>query len=191
MLSLVSEFEELVSTPAERAALERLRSATGSRNGPMERHCLRCRQIAARIASRRQWVIDGEVLTVAALLHDIGLYPSFATGEVYTADGAALAAELLPSLGWSADRVRLCADAIDRHHDLRPQLARGAEVEALRRADLVDVSGGLIRHGVERHWLQRLFASVPRRGIYRELGRELRRALRERPLTLPRIFLRP
>jgi len=180
-----------VSTPAERAALERLRAATGARAGPMERHCLRCRQIAARIAARSQWVIDGEVLTVAALLHDIGLYPTFATGDVYTADGAAVARTLLVSLGWSDQRVKLCADAIDRHHELRPQMARGPEVEALRCADLVDVSRGLVRHGMERDWLQRLFASVPRRGIYRELARELRRALRERPLTLPRIFLRP
>jgi HD domain len=188
---LVTGLEELVSTPGERAALERLRSATGAPGGPMERHCLRCRQIAAQIAARRHWVIDAEVLTVAALLHDIGLYPSVATGDVYTADGAAVARALLPSVGWSAERVRLCADAIDRHHELRDQLARGPEVEALRRADLVDVSRGLVRHGVEREWLQRLFASVPRRGIYRELARELRRALWERPLTLPRIFLRP
>jgi hypothetical protein len=32
---------------------------------------------------------------------------------------------------------------------------------------------------------------VPRRGLYGELGRVLGRAVRERPLTLPRIFLRP
>jgi len=60
-----------------------------------------------------------------------------------------------------------------------------------RLADLVDVSGGRLRFGVQRDWLAQLFASEPRRGLYREIGAQLRRALRERPLTLPKIFLGP
>lgn len=182
---------ELIATDAERIALEQLRTATGAVDTAMERHCLRCRHIATRVAAKRQWVIDGEVLTVAALLHDIGLYPRASTGGVYTADGAQLARRLLAGLGWSQERVELCARAIDRHHDVRRQLRLGAEVEALRLADLIDVSGGLLRFGVGRDWLRGLFAAIPRRGLYGELARELRRAARERPTTLPRIFLRP
>jgi hypothetical protein len=157
----------------------------------MERHCLRCRHVGAELARRRGWVIDGEVLTVASILHDIGLYPGASRGGVYTADGAALAREILPGHGWSAERVELCAEAIDRHHDLRPQRARGVEVEALRLADLIDLSGGLIALGIDRRWLRELNADVPRRGFARELARELGRAIRTRPLTLPQIFLRP
>ena len=183
-------FESLVESEAEQDALDRLRSATGVRNGPMERHCLRCRRIAAELARMHGWVIDGEVLTVAAILHDIGLYAAVSTGGVYTREGADLARAMLPRYGWTEARIERCAEAIDRHHELRSQLARGPEVEALRRADLVDVSGGLIRFGVNRTWLRRLGGEVPRRGFARELAREVGRALRERPLTLPRIFLR-
>jgi HD superfamily phosphodiesterase len=184
-------FEELITTDAEREALARLRAATGVVNGPMERHCLRCRRIAAEIAGRRGWVIDGEVLTIAALLHDVGLYPSVSSGGVYTADGARLARELLAAHGWSAERIERCAAAIDRHHELRRQLAgAGAEAEALRLADLIDITGGLVAFGVARPWLRRLMREVPRRGLGRELAREVGRAVRERPGTLPRIFLR-
>lgn len=183
-------FDDLVSTQAERAALDRLREATGQLDGPMERHCLRCRQIAARIAAARGWVIDGEVLTVASILHDIGLYPPVASDRAYVADGAVLARELLGQCGWTAQRIELCANAIDRHHDVRRQLTYGYEVEALRLADLIDVTGGVFRFGLPREWLRRLFVEVPRRGLYGELARELRRALRERPATLPRIFWR-
>ena len=140
-------FEQLAMSSAESEALERLRGATGGADGPMERHCLRCRQIGAELARRRGWVIDGEVLTVAAILHDIGIYPSVTHGGVYTAEGAELARELLPRHGWSAERVELCAQAIDRHHDVRRQRARGAEVETLRLADLVELSGGLTAAG--------------------------------------------
>jgi uncharacterized protein len=187
---VVKAFEELAVTAAEQDALARLRAATGVVNGPMERHCLRCRRIAAQLAARRAWVIDGEVLTVASILHDIGLYPGVASRGVYTADGAALANSILPVHGWSLERVRLCADAIDRHHDLRSQLARGPEVEALRLADLVDLSGGLLRFGLDRRWLRALREEVPRHGLAGELAREVGRAVRERPLSLPRIFLR-
>jgi hypothetical protein len=184
-------FERLISTDAERAALTRLRGATGTTNGPMERHCLRCRRIAAEVARRRGWVIDGEVLTVAAILHDIGLYPDVSRGGVYTADGAELARTMLPEFGWTPERIARCAIAIDRHHDLRRQLIAGTEVEALRLADLIDLSGGVIRFGIDRSWLGNLNQEVPRRGLAGELRREVGRALRERPTTLPRIFLRP
>jgi HD superfamily phosphodiesterase len=185
-----STFDELAISPAEREALSRLRTATGEIGGPMERHCLRCRHIAAELASRRGWIVDGEVLTVAAILHDVGLYPGVATGDAYVADGAALARAVLERHGWSPTRIELCAEAIDRRHELRRQQQRGVEIEALRQADLVDVSGGLLRFGLDREWLRSLRRVVPARGLAGELFREVGRALRERPLTLPRIFLR-
>jgi hypothetical protein len=186
----ISDFEQLTTTAAERDALAALREATGVVNGPMERHCLRVRLIAAELAQRRDWPLDHEILTVASILHDAGLYPAVSKGGVYTADGAAMARQLLTRHGWDAMRIELCADAIDRHHDVRSQLACGAEVEAIRLADLADVSGGLVSFGLPRTWLRELMQAVPRRGLGGELAREVGRALRERPLTLPRIFLR-
>lgn len=190
MIRPVEEFDELAVTPAERDTLGRLRDATGGRDGPMERHCLRVRQIAAQLGTRRGWSIDGEVLTVAAILHDIGLYPAVSRGGVYTADGAALAREVLSAYGWTPERIELCAVAIDNHHELRNQLVRGPEVEALRLADLVELSGGLLTFGLDRHWLYELGRAVPRRGLVGELFREVGRAIRERPLTMPQIFWR-
>jgi hypothetical protein len=187
----LNSFEDLAVTPAAQEALARLRTATASTAGPMELHCLRVRRIAAELASRRGWQIDDEVLTVAAILHDIGLYPSASRGGVYTADGAALARQILPAHGWSPARVDRCAEAIDRHHELRAQLTLGGEVEALRLADLVELSGGALRFGLDRAWLRALNKAVPRRGLPAELAREVGRALRERPLTLLRIFRRP
>ena len=187
----VDDFEALANTPATRDALDRLRGATNDERGPMERHCLRCRHIAAEIASDRGWTVDGELLTVASILHDIGLYPLASRGGVYTADGAALARELLANHGWEPDRIERCAAAIDRHHDLRSQLTRGPEAEALRLADRVELSAGLLAAGLDRQWLRSLRTEVPTRGLVGELTREVGRALRERPLTMTRIFVRP
>jgi hypothetical protein len=191
ILSAVDRFDQLVTTPAARDALRLLRSATGRIDGPMELHCLRVHHIALELAGRRGWAFDTEVLVVASILHDVGLYPSASRGGVYTEDGAELARELLHRHGWSDDRVDRCADAIDRHHDLRHQLARGSEVEAVRLADLIDLGGGLLTCGLDRQWLRALARTVPRRGLAGELAREVGRALRQRPLTLLQIFRRP
>src|SRR5581483_1525743 len=99
-LMATRDFEQLATTAAERDALAALRQATGAVNGPMERHCLRVRLMAAELALRREWQLDHEILTVASILHDIGLYPSVSRGGVYTADGAALARRLLTTHGW-------------------------------------------------------------------------------------------
>jgi hypothetical protein len=189
--ALVDDFDALATTPASRDALSRLREATGSAGGPMERHCLRCHHIAAEIARTRGWTVDDELLTVASILHDIGLYPGIASDGVYTADGAALARAIGSAHSWEPERIDRCADAIDRHHDVRSQSGRGPEVETLRLADRVELSGGLLRAGVDRGWLRDLYREVPRKGLLAELAREVGRALRERPLTMPRIFLRP
>jgi hypothetical protein len=187
---VIDDFDALATTPAAEDALARLRKLAGGANGGMERHCLRTRQIAARIASDRDWPIDQEVLTVAAILHDIGLY-DVASNGVYTADGARLAREMLTSHCWTPGRIELCATAIDRHHELRRQLSSGAEVEALRLADRVDVSKGLFSAGLDRYWLRALNREIPRTGLTKELARLIGRLIRKRPGSLLGIFRRP
>ncbi len=63
----------------------------------------------------------------------------------------------------------------------------GAEVELLRRADLVEVSQWTIRFGLERSWLRSLEPRLPRKGFVREVLRQLGVAARKRPATLWRI----
>lgn len=185
-----STADEAVETPAGQAALAAVREATGESGGPMERHGLRVFLIAAEMASLRDLDVDREVLLVAGFLHDLGLYDLASRGGVYVSDSADFAAELLAPHAWSEERTRLCRDAIERHHELRSQWSAGDEVELIRRADLVDVSAGLVTRGVSRPWLRELFTAVPRDGTYGEVARMVGHALRERPLTMPRIFLR-
>jgi HD superfamily phosphodiesterase len=77
-------FDDLATTGAARDALHQLRVATRVTGGATERHSLRCRHLAADIARVRGGRIDDEVLTIAAILHDIGLYPTASRGGVYT-----------------------------------------------------------------------------------------------------------
>lgn len=180
--------EDLAHTDAEKAALAKLREITGETGGPMERHGLRVFLIADRLATAREAEIDREVLLIAGLLHDVGLYDQASHGGVYVKEGAEFTAELLRAQSWDEDRIRLCFDAIERHHELRSQWGRGAEVELIRRADLVDLTSGVVRFDLSREWLRDLFKSVSRDGTYPTIGREVAKQLLHRPLQFAQIF---
>ncbi len=182
--------EELARSDSEIAALQKIREITGESGGAMERHGLRVFLIADRLATARELKVDREILLIAGLLHDVGLYDEASDGGVYVTEGAEFTADLLREHGWADDRIELCFDAIERHHELRSQWDRGSEVELIRRADLVDLSDGLIRFGLSREWIRDLFKSVSREGTYRTIGYEVARVIRHRPLTLPQIFRR-
>jgi HD domain len=186
----VTTAEQLAHTDSEVAALEKLREVTAESGGPMERHGLRVFLIADRIATARGLEVDREVLLIAGLLHDVGLYDEASHGGAYVLDGAEFTADLLHTRGWEEDRIRLCFDAIERHHETRSQWDRGAEVELIRRADLVDLTDGLVRFGLTREWIRDLFKSVPRDGTYATIGREVAKQLLHHPLKFAEIFRR-
>jgi HD domain len=179
---------DLVQTDLEQCFLDVLRAASGELDGPMERHGVRCFLLVERLADRRGLEIDREVALCASLVHDIGLYPAVSHGGVYTDEGGELAARLFREARAGDERARLVADACAYHHALRDQSHRGAEVELLRLADRTEVSAGLLRAGLGRGEVREVFEAAPRDGFYRAVAVLLAPALRERPLTLPRIF---
>ncbi len=89
--------EDLARTDSEVAALQKLREVTGESGGAMERHGLRVFLIADRLATARELKVDREVLLIAGLLHDVGLYDAASHGGVYVREGAEFTAELLRS----------------------------------------------------------------------------------------------
>ena len=151
----------------------------------MVNHCARAFVIAEELASRDGLSVDRELLLCAAWMHDAGLYPQVATHDTYVADGRHLAERLLD---WPPERMDLLGDTIEYHHELRPQGERGAEVELMRRADLVEVSQTAVTFGLTRRRLRGLRSAIPPAGMVPEIGVLLGRALRERPGSLPRIF---
>ena len=178
------------TTDPARACLAELRTLCGENHGPMERHGLRVYEIARELARRRGLDVDIELLACVAWLHDAGLYPGAASADTYVLDGRRLLERVVSSFGWPDARVTLAGDAVERHHELRPQWKRGAEVELIRRADLIDISDGAVRFGLGRPWLRELFVRIPRAGLVREIARLVGGALRNRPLTMLEIFLR-
>jgi HD domain len=187
----VARADELAVTDAERACLHALREATGEVDDPMERHGVRQFLICERMAADRGLDVDRELLLCACLLHDSGLYPGVSTGDVYIADGRRLAERTLEPFGWDPKRLAKCLDAIEQHHSPRSRWEWGAEVELVRRSDLVELSRGLVNFGVSRAWLGDLFRQIPRTGIYRLIAACLVHRDGRHPGNLVRIFTPP
>ncbi len=179
------------TTDASRACLAELRSLSGEVAGPMERHGLRVYEIAGEMARRRGLDVDREVLLCAAWLHDAGLYAGASTRSTYVVDGRHLLERVVATFDWPSERLRLAGDTIERHHELRSQWHRAHEIELMRRADLVDISAGAVRFGLDRGWLHDLAERIPRRGMAGHIAKLVGGALRTKPLTMLEIFRRP
>lgn len=58
----------------------------------------------------------------------------------------------------------------------------------MRRADLLEVTAGLVAFGLPRGWIRGLFRVLSRDGFWRELRRLAADYARERPAMTARIF---
>jgi hypothetical protein len=185
--------DELAPSGAAAACLRALRAAAGGgEDEPMEGHCVRMFVIAERLAADAGLEVDRELLLCAAFLHDVGIFESVATRDhAYVTDGRRVALEVVAPFRWPDERRRLLGDAIEQHHAQTSRDHLGHEVELLRKADLVDVSLGLVAFGLPRGWLRGLARAVPRTGFYALLAREVGRMVRERPQTVGGVFLPP
>lgn len=120
-------------------------------------------------------------LIIAAAHHDIGIWsdktvdylpPSVAQAKLYLENNG-----LTP---WS-DEISVI---IDEHHKIRhtayPQFPL---VELFRRADLVDFSLGLVKHGVPKVFIVELKSAFPNAGFHKNLLRLTWQQIKKQPLN--------
>ena len=115
---------------------------------------------------------DADVLpkaAIAAACHDIGIWSAGTFDYLEPSAGAAV--RYLARSGRSewADEI---TTVIREHHKLRPyhDSSRGL-VESFRRADLVDLSRGLVTFGLPRGFLTEVFSLWPNAGFHKLLLR--------------------
>lgn len=88
--------------------------------------------------------MDREVLAVATVLHDVGMYPKAVAevaGNDFTVRGANVARAILQRAGWSQYRIDLTAQVITINANGRVPRRWGAEAHFARLAPLVDAVG--------------------------------------------------
>jgi hypothetical protein len=129
---------------------------------------------------------ERQKVIIAGCFHDIGIWSD---GTVdYLPPSVVRAREYLQKNGleqWSPE-VELM---IDMHHKLRKyQDSRYPLVEAFRKADLVDVSLGVVTFGVPRAYIRSVKEQFPNAGFHKRLTRLAAEWFSSHPLSPPPFF---
>ena len=118
-------------------------------------------------------------VALAAAFHDLGIWTDDTFD--YLAPSSRLANAYLAETGRSAWAPEI-TEMILQHHKLTPfRGGRCALVEPFRRADLIDVSRGLVSFDLPRPFLREVFAHWPDAGFHARLVRLFLRRLRQHP----------
>ena len=133
-------------------------------------HCLRVHSMAEELAREEQLDYDAEILRLAALLHDIGLYRAYALreGVDHAHRSVAVATRLLRDGDFPPLASRVVLDAIEHHPPGAPP-GRYKETALLKDAIALDYLGAV--------GLSRVFAMVGLEGDVPDLAAAAQHAL--------------
>ena len=156
MRAIVEEIEDLVA----RAGVHPIWGYT---------HCLRVHSLAEELARAERLDYDAEILRLAALLHDIGLYRAYALREGDHAHrSVAVATRLLRDGDFPPLATRVVLDAIEHHPPGAPP-GRYKETALLKDAVALDYLGTV--------GLSRVFAMVGLEGDVPDLAAATQHAM--------------
>ena len=107
-------------------------------------HCLRVHAMAEELAASEGITYDREILRVAALLHDVGLYKAYAMREPedHAKRSAAVAQRILNDADFPPQATRTVIEAIEAHAPGVPPAA-GAEATLIKDAVALDYLGAM------------------------------------------------
>jgi hypothetical protein len=128
-------------------------------------HCCRVFNFCFALAGSRPEL--EEKIAVAAVFHDLGIW-SAATFD-YLAPSQELARDYLESLGKTEWQEEIAA-MIGEHHKLTPVKKNPLWlVELFRRADWIDISGGLLRFRLSDDFVVEVLDAYPNAGFHKKL----------------------
>lgn len=139
------------------ALFEPLKEMVGADFEPYRNHVYRVLTYATHfLGSRQERVAEVET---ALVYHDVGLW---AAGDLaYLEPSIDLCLADNERLGWGHD-PQILSDMIRWHHKVFPFTGPNAhEVNAVRRGDWIDASGGKVRMGVPRPQIARVEEAIP------------------------------
>ena len=153
------------------------RTALGADFQGYRNHCQRVANFcAARVPPSDD---SAQKIAITAAFHDSGIWTNHTWD--YLAPSAQNAASYLQKTGQSGWVNEIC-EAITQHHKITPYRGGShALIDAFRRADTTDLSLGLLRFGLPKHFVRQVRQTFPNAGFHKTLLRLSRTALRKTP----------
>ncbi|MBX7182785.1 MAG: HD domain-containing protein [Bacteroidia bacterium] len=159
------------------ALLKGYEQALGLHFEKYHHHAIRVYHFSVRLAGASEDEDERYLLAVSAAFHDLGIW-THGTFD-YLGPSELLAKDFLIKQG----RPELIPDVlafIDLHHKLRP-IRDNRLAEAFRKADLIDLSLGLIRFGISSELWSDLNLRFPKKGFHRFIGGKIVKSILQHP----------
>ena len=156
--------------------LETWQSALGHDFIAYKNHCYRVFNFYAALIAKTPMNMDKGAIAIA--FHDLGIW-SHKTFD-YLAPSEQLAREYLQNDGhaeWIDEVVAMIAN----HHKVRAYL-NNPFVEAMRKADWIDVSLGNMRFGLDKSYIQSVKDAFPNEGFHQRLVELSAKHINKNPL---------
>lgn len=145
-------------------------------------HVMRSALFAVLLTPRAEVQVNPELITVAAVLHDLGLTEKFYGSDRFEVDGANAARSFLTGRGIGVHEVQLVWDAIALHTTGSLALHKEPEVAICYSGIAQDVVGqGLDQ--IEPNTLEAILAAYPRLALKKQFGECLCDLARRKPQT--------
>jgi hypothetical protein len=157
--------------------LEAWQSALGDDFIAYKNHCYRVLNFYAALIAKTPMNMDKGAIAIA--FHDLGIW-SHQTFD-YLAPSEQLAREYLQSDGhaeWIDEVVAMIAN----HHKVRTY-QNNPLVEAMRKADWIDVSLGNMRFGLDKSFIQFVKEAFPNNGFHQLLAKSSAKHILKHPLN--------
>ena len=123
---------------------------------------------------------EREKVIIAACFHDLGIWSDRTADYLAPSEALALAYLRTRDLTDGSDEIALM---ISEHHKLRSVRAdRYPLVETLRRADLIDVSLGVVKFGLPGSFVAQVKRAFPNAGFHKGLVRLVGQGFAQKPL---------
>ena len=118
---------------------------------------------------------------IAVAFHDLGIWVERTFD--YLAPSINLANIYLNQTGQGA-KAKTVADMIDNHHKILPLKSdTDADAEVFRKADWIDVTMGIISHGIDGGFKRQLKQNLPNQGFHKFLLKQTWKRFLSHPLN--------
>lgn len=152
-------------------------------------HCLRLIEFALLHGREMNVRLDGELLHLAAMLHDLGLMVNVEPGTNYLTRTVDVARKELEDAELDEEQWKVLEDCLLYNHALRPPYRLPSLAEAFRRAVFTEHTRGARRFGVSRRLVKAVFREIPWENFNSVLADFVWKTAVFEPKTIRHIFL--
>ena len=174
---MANRFELVEHCDELEAILNRHKDALGDDIAAYRNHCYRVLNYCAYLKPDA----DLELYAIAVAFHDLGIWTQRTFD--YLEPSIHLANMYLNQIGHGA-KAKTVTEMIDNHHKILPlQSGINDDVEVFRKADWVDVTFGVISHGVDVGFKRKLNQKFPNNGFHKFLLKQTLKRFLSHPLN--------